>query len=70
MVDKYTKAVLTVIAAALLGIVAQNAMQPASAQAVPCGAAMAPCSVVITGSLHPLFVTNTLQSPLWVNALR
>lgn len=31
MVDRYTKAVLTVIAAALVGLVVQNAAQPASA---------------------------------------
>ena len=32
MVDRYTKAVLTVIAAALIGLVAQNAIGPLRAQ--------------------------------------
>jgi hypothetical protein len=32
MVDRYTKAVLTVIAVALVGLVAQNSLFPAQAQ--------------------------------------
>jgi hypothetical protein len=45
MVDTYTKIVLTVIAMALVAIVAQTAMQQANAQMDGCGAYRNPCAV-------------------------
>jgi hypothetical protein len=44
MIDKYTKAVLTVIAVALLLLVAENLMQRANAQS-GCGTFQQPCVV-------------------------
>jgi hypothetical protein len=37
MLDRYTKCVLTVIAAALVFMAAQQAMRPATAQGASCG---------------------------------
>ena len=46
MIDLYTKTVLTVIAAALVGIVAQQAIPGATAQpASTCGQEANPCAV-------------------------
>ncbi len=59
--DRYTKAVLTVIAAALVGLVAQNATREATAQApaqtqTQC-TVMTPCYVVNVAGM-PLYVTD------------
>lgn len=57
MIDRYTKAVLTVIAAALVVIAVRQAMPPASAQIqAPCGDRFKPCYVV-TGHSDVLRVT-------------
>ncbi len=61
MIDRYTKIVLTVIATALVGLVAQNALGPANAQRGACGSSIDPCYV--TSSAHGLnglsvYVTN------------
>lgn len=60
MIDRYTKIVLTVIAAALVGLVAQNGFRNALAQQVPgCGNAaygQAPCTVTWSTPLPVLTV--------------
>ena len=57
MVDRYTKAVLTVIAAALVALVVQNAAPDASAQIqARCGDRFKPCYVT-TGHSDVLRVT-------------
>ena len=57
MVDHYTKAVLTVIAAALVALVVQNAAPDASAQIqAGCGDRFKPCYVT-TGQSDVLRVT-------------
>ena len=57
MVDRYTKAALTVIAAALVGLVVQNASPDASAQIqARCGDRFKPCYVT-TGHSDVLRVT-------------
>ena len=61
MVDGYTKAVLTLIAAALLAIALQNALPGAAAQG-GCGTTAAPCVVQFPGNV-PVVVAN---APLWV----
>ena len=61
MNDRYTKAVLTVIAAALLAIVLENALPKAAAQG-GCGSAAFPCVVQFPGNV-PVVVANL---PLWV----
>jgi hypothetical protein len=61
MVDRYTKAVLTIIAAALLAIALENALPKASAQG-GCGTLSFPCVVQFPGNV-PVVVAN---SPLWV----
>lgn len=44
--DRYTKGVLTVIAASLMLLVIEKAVTPAQAQiAIPCGTANYPCYV-------------------------
>ena len=46
MVDRYTKVVLTVIAAALVGLVVQRAIPTASAQlGAGCGSSYDPCYI-------------------------
>jgi hypothetical protein len=45
MVDSYTKAVLTVIACALLAIALQQFVNPAQSQGGACGDRQNPCSV-------------------------
>jgi hypothetical protein len=55
MVDPYTKTILTIIAAALLALVAQNGLRRASAQQnIACGNAAygePPCNVIWTSPL-------------------
>jgi hypothetical protein len=52
MTDRYTKAVLTVIAVALVAIVVQNGMRNASAQlGGGCGNFLEPCYVKTGGGL-------------------
>ena len=60
MIDRYTKAVLTVIAAALVALVGQNAIGGASAQDEPCGRyKISPCYVEATSVTGmSVFVTN------------
>ena len=48
MIDRYTKTVLTVIAAALVAIVFQNVSTIAFAQTDACGSSKNPCYVVST----------------------
>jgi hypothetical protein len=55
MVDRYTKAVLTVIAGSLAALAIEQAAPAAQAQAMPCGTPKAPC-----------FVANYFGSPLFV----
>lgn len=45
MVDWYTKAVLTVIAGALVTLAVNQIVQPAQSQVGPCGTRDNPCSV-------------------------
>ena len=47
MSDIYTKAVLTVIAAALVTLAAQQAMRVATAEERQCGSADVPCAVIL-----------------------
>jgi len=49
MVDRYTKAVLTVIAAALVAIVVQNCISSSAAQT-----ASVPCRPAMVGATAPL----------------
>lgn len=56
MVDHYTKIVLTLIAAALVALVSQNFIRPASAQfgqfgAQPCGGFSNPCYIQPNGPI-------------------
>lgn len=44
-IDMYTKAVLTVIAAGLIALVAQNGLKPAYALGDGCGTAGDPCYI-------------------------
>jgi hypothetical protein len=57
MVDLYTKAVLTVIAAALVILVAENTVQRAGAQS-SCGSQSSPCYITnhLIDGVHPLTV--------------
>jgi hypothetical protein len=55
MLDRYTKFILTVIAAALVAIAVQNATRPARAQLAQCGNVQTPC-----------YVRNTTSDALWV----
>ena len=58
MIDRYTKIVLTVIAAALTAIAVRQALPPgALAQNGSCGALANPCYVA-TPSDRPLLVSN------------
>lgn len=54
MADRYLKTVLTVIAAALVGIFIENLSGPASAQSEACGNILHPCFVT---AAIPLEVT-------------
>lgn len=55
MVDRYTKLVLTVVAAALVAITAQNFVRPASAQlGEGCGDFRTPCHVTADVALPVL----------------
>ncbi|MFG1479455.1 hypothetical protein V5F53_12430 [Xanthobacter sp. V4C-4] len=47
MLDRYTKAILTVIAVALTVSVIQRAVAPAEAQGQACGTLQHPCVVVL-----------------------
>jgi hypothetical protein len=59
--DRYTKIVLTVIAGALVALVAQNAIAPAQAQlGLGCGSKAKPCFV--TGHVVTLDVDNISSS--------
>jgi hypothetical protein len=54
MIDRYTKLVLTVIALALIGLVARPAFAPRTVEAQQgygpaCGTAAAPCHVYVVG---------------------
>lgn len=61
MIDRYTKTVLTIIAAALLGPVAQNAFNSSLAQDVGCGGAgQPPCAVAW---LTPIPVYSIIRTP-------
>ena len=65
MLDRYTKAVLTVIAAALVVLVLQNAFPGARAQSgSTCGGARNPCYVTATPS-DPVFIAA--GNPLFVH---
>jgi hypothetical protein len=55
MVDRYTKFILTAIAACLVAIIVQNASREASAQLSQCGSVQTPC-----------YVRNTTSDALWV----
>ena len=61
--DRYTKSVLTVIAASLVVLTAQNATRSATAQQpAPVCAIMTPCYVVNTG-LAPLNIVDARAAP-------
>jgi uncharacterized protein (DUF779 family) len=49
MIDRYTKAVLTVIAASLLGLLAVQLTPVAHAQSGGCGSSSSPCYVTGVG---------------------
>lgn len=66
MTDRHTKAVLTVIAAGLLGIAIEGAAPYAIAQATaPCGDARNPCYVVSVPD-RPVYISNTPAAPIFV----
>ena len=58
MSDRYTKGVLTVIAAALVALVFQNVSTIALAQNESCGSSKNPC-----------YVVSTAKQPFWVLAV-
>jgi hypothetical protein len=55
MIDRYTKAVLTVIAVSLTALVFQNVGTIAFAQNEPCG-----------GNKNPCYVVSTAKQPVWI----
>jgi hypothetical protein len=55
MIDRYTKAVLTVIAVSLTALVFQNVSTIAFAQNESCGSSKNPC-----------YVISTAKQPVWV----
>jgi hypothetical protein len=57
--DLYTKAVLTIIAAALVAIAWQGGVRPANAQMSACGSYLTPCYVETTRTVN-----------VWVENLR
>jgi hypothetical protein len=59
MIDRYTKIVLTIIAAALCGLVVQNFTTPARALG-DCGDRFDPCYVT-TGDTLDVRVQNTVE---------
>lgn len=59
MVDYYTKAVLTVIATALVILVGQGVIRPSSAQNVGCGGAGAPCAVFWSAPMPVYAIVKT-----------
>ena len=68
--DRYTKAVLTVIAASLVVLTAQNATRNATAQQASLACSiMAPCYVTNTG-ITPLNVVNARAVPAPSERLR
>jgi hypothetical protein len=59
MVDRYTKLVLTVIALALIGLLARPSLAPRTVEAQQpygpaCGTAAAPCHVLVVGGPNNL----------------
>jgi len=61
MFDRYTKAVLTVIAVALVALVVQNFMKPSFAQDAGCGGyGQSPCAVAWS---TPMPVYSIIKSP-------
>jgi hypothetical protein len=56
MIDSYTKAVLSVIAAALIVLAVENLLQEAKAQTTACGTYQNPCLVTTDASQYPLAV--------------
>ena len=48
MIDRYSKIVLTIIAAALVASVAQQYVAPARAVSGSCGSSEAPCMVIVS----------------------
>jgi hypothetical protein len=76
MTDRYTKTVLTIIAAALTALVIQNQFPLAKAQTgESCGNPKTPCYVTSSPKLpvwvaanpkEPLYVTNPLFQPIEV----
>jgi len=69
--DRYTKTVLTVIAACLVALTAQNATRSAAAQqqAGPSCTIMAPCFVTNTG-ITPLNIVDARTTPTPSERLR
>ena len=65
MGDIYTKAVLSVIAGALLALAAQGALKQASAQPVGCGSDVNnPCFVTIFSSTDRPVVVGVMNLPV------
>ena len=61
MIDRYTKSVLTIIAAALVLLVAQNALKPSFAQDTGCGSyGQSPCAVAWS---TPMPVYSIIRTP-------
>jgi hypothetical protein len=67
MIDTYTKAILTVIAGALIALVIQNSVRPATANEPPCGRVRNPCYVTSTGD-DPITVVNSPRSPIFTQS--
>jgi hypothetical protein len=64
--DRYTKIVLTIIAAALVGLVIQNVVPMARAQSEACGSAKNPCWVA-AAPRQPLYVAVNPKDPLYIS---
>jgi len=61
MIDRYTKVVLTVIAAALVTLVVQNIVKPSLAQDSGCGSyGQSPCAVAWS---TPMPVYSIIRTP-------
>lgn len=66
MTDRYMKTVLTIIAASLFALAAENVVKPASAGSEePCGSSYDPCYVK-TDYASPLYVTTPPSQPIEV----